>query len=309
MTVNFARFSCLMYHNVVRPEAVLTDLSPSITRYFVSEAQFAAQLELLAAHARVITLDDVLAAVNVGQRSSQQSHDNRLLASMSSAEQATPRHAVHLTFDDGWLGSFDVAGPLLTARGMEATVFVTTAFIGTPRFATAHDLRQAAQSGHFRIGAHGVTHRLLGELSAAAAADELQTSRRKLEDLLGQPVTTCALPGGSGDSRTLQLARDAGYEAVFTSQVGLNVTNRQGTTVRRAAILSTTDNRVLQNWVTGSYWRDHVRQWALTAPKRLLGRAGYARLRRTLVGEQRGQREMTDLPQNGASPASAPVLS
>jgi hypothetical protein len=48
--------------------------------------------------------------------------------------------------------------------------------------------------------------------------EEWRISRKIPEDLLGDPCTAAAVPGGDISAEVLETARDAGYQYVFTSE-------------------------------------------------------------------------------------------
>ena len=51
---------------------------------------------------------------------------------------------------------------------------------------------------------------------------EIVGSRRKLEDALGQEVSTAAIPFGAYNRLVLDTLREAGYQSVFSSDPGLS---------------------------------------------------------------------------------------
>ena len=92
-------FVSLMYHNVVRKNDRFPRLSPSVTSYFVKEAAFADHVALLCEQGRCVDWEEVCRFYVADTKSRCQ------------PPQSLP--AVQITFDDGWLGSVDVAGPIL----------------------------------------------------------------------------------------------------------------------------------------------------------------------------------------------------
>ena len=94
----------LMYHRVA---SGLVDP----WRLCVSPANFVAQLEVLAAHFRVATLHELVAA-----RGSDGS-----------------RPSVAITFDDGYADNLLAAAPLLVRKGLPATFFLTSGMLGSER--------------------------------------------------------------------------------------------------------------------------------------------------------------------------------
>jgi peptidoglycan/xylan/chitin deacetylase (PgdA/CDA1 family) len=76
------------------------------------------------------------------------------------------------------------------------------------------------------FGSHTRTHRPLTRLSVADAEEELRTSRRELEKLLGEPVSTIAYPFNNQNRAIRQAARRVGYTAGVG---GTGRMNRRGT--------------------------------------------------------------------------------
>src|SRR5262249_22857007 len=75
----------------------------------VPEATFARQLDILARWFKVISLSDAVAAL--------------------AARRALPWNACVITFDDGYANNAETAAPLLLARGLPATFFITTELV------------------------------------------------------------------------------------------------------------------------------------------------------------------------------------
>ncbi len=121
-----------------------------------------------------------------------------------------------LTFDDGRLGTYLHALPLLAAKGVETTLFVTVRFLGLPGFMEAAMVREWHAAGQ-RVGSHALTHRALTAMHERDARIELRESRLRLEDMIGAPVTEFAFPGGNESRAVRELAFEAGYSRLYTS--------------------------------------------------------------------------------------------
>jgi peptidoglycan/xylan/chitin deacetylase (PgdA/CDA1 family) len=144
----------------------------------------------------------------------------------------TDRPQVAITFDDGYADNRAHAMPLLAARGMTATFFVTVGFLERDAQVLAHlsqvwrtpcealeplswadvdEMRSAGMS----IGSHTWSHRPLALLSAADAEIDLRRSREVLEQRLGEPIRAIAYPWGKPrrhvNRATFTAARRAGY--------------------------------------------------------------------------------------------------
>ena len=122
-----------------------------------------------------------------------------------------------ITFDDGHRSDLTLALPALQRHGLRATFFVTAGWTGERAgYMAGHDLRSLRDAG-YRVGAHGMTHKLLTGCTDAELDEELGGARRRLEDALGGEVRAMSLPGGRSNTRVLRACRAAGYRQVFTS--------------------------------------------------------------------------------------------
>lgn len=142
---------------------------------------------------------------------------------------ATEKRAV-LTFDDGFEGVLTRALPLLSARGFGATVFVVAGKLGGTNdwdderpgepLLDAAGVRALHAAG-VEIGSHGLLHRALPGLPDAALEEETRSSRARLEETTGAPVTSFCYPYGAFDDRSAAAVRDAGYLSATVIRSGI----------------------------------------------------------------------------------------
>jgi peptidoglycan/xylan/chitin deacetylase (PgdA/CDA1 family) len=129
------------------------------------------------------------------------------------------RPDVFVTFDDSNSSDFAIALPELLRRGMRASFFVVSERIDLPGYLSVDQVRELARAGMV-IGSHGTRHRPWAQLSGRELDEELNASRRRLAEVLGQAVDQAACPFGSYNRRVLQQLRAAGYTKVYTSDQG-----------------------------------------------------------------------------------------
>ena len=203
-----------MYHALYRGEdsgAIDAEALP----YALAEADFVAQL-------------DCLVARGIGHRPGEGEEAGRGVvaspfdggsASAGAAELPATPPAVLLTFDDGHASDHDIALPHLLERGLHASFFVTSDFVGRrPGFCEAGQVAALAAAG-MSVGSHGASHVFLDDLDDRSAARELAVSRERLAAMGAGEVTSLSFPGGRWSPRTLTLARQAGYTRLFDSRV------------------------------------------------------------------------------------------
>jgi len=78
-------------------------------------------------------------------------------------------------------------------------------------------LRVAGNSDLVEIGSHTVTHPFLSRKSRADQAEEITESQRVLSELTGRRIRYFAYPAGDYDRETLDLLKEAGFEAAFAT--------------------------------------------------------------------------------------------
>ena len=198
------------------------------------------------------------------------------------------RRPVLITFDDGDVSNIEVAMPRLLERGMAAEFFITSDFIDQPGMLSSRDVRSLADAG-MGIGAHGKSHRFLEDLDQQDLEAELENSRLRLSSITGCRIDALALPGGRGGERERLAALRHGYHHLFSSMPGANPSPADGNWWQRIAI---TRNTSLERFAELVQWQglhprlSQARFIALSWPKRLLGNAGYERLRARWLAQQ-----------------------
>jgi len=163
-----------------------------------------------------------------------------LLAWKRGEKNIPPRCAV-ITFDDGWKSQYEVAWPILKKMGYPVTMFIYTegvagGSLGGGQAITWEMLGDMRDNG-VDIEAHSATHQDLREghtvmvmepdrkrtkkkLTGAEyeqwVQNEVVGCKNLLEQRLGIKVNCYAVPFGNYNEHVKELARNAGYEAMFT---------------------------------------------------------------------------------------------
>lgn len=126
---------------------------------------------------------------------------------------------VVITFDDGHVGNFIYAFPILKKFNFVATFFVTVNWIGNSKMLNWEQLVEMSKSG-MSIQSHGMIHTPLASLSKGEIKYELLKSKEIIEDKIGKEVKFLSVPHGSIDSRCKEIAKEIGYQGICTSKVG-----------------------------------------------------------------------------------------
>jgi len=136
---------------------------------------------------------------------------------VTAIDRPAPGPTLLLTFDDGG-ASAPYAGDELCRRGWRGHFFIVTGRIGARAFLDAAGIKYLRGCGHV-VGSHSHSHpHIFREQTADQMAAEWRTSRERLADLLGEPCTTAAVPGGDISPLVLASAAAAGFQYVFTCE-------------------------------------------------------------------------------------------
>jgi peptidoglycan/xylan/chitin deacetylase (PgdA/CDA1 family) len=177
----------LLYHSVdERAE-------PRDRRWTISPRDFASHLDVIADSGRsAMTVTQIAAALR--------------------GERPLPARPVGITFDDGFSDNYEAAKAIV-ARGLAATLYLTTGEIGRPDRLSLRQLAELAGATSIELGAHAVRHRRLDELDDRELALELEGSKARLEDIVQGTVDSFAYPHGAYDRRVRAAVVRAGYDS------------------------------------------------------------------------------------------------
>jgi len=139
-----------------------------------------------------------------------------------------PTKRIQLTFDDGHVSNYELAIPLLEQYSIKSTFFVVAGFIESrAEYMTWGQLREMSALGH-DIQSHSWSHPMLPRCSDAHLHEELERSRKTIEQRIGSQVSALGLPGGRWNPRVLIAAASLGYQEVYNSNPLIGSTGKEG---------------------------------------------------------------------------------
>src|SRR5208283_1987106 len=170
------------------------------------------------------------------------------LVSYIAGEMALTQKAVVVTFDDGWLDNYIYAFPVMKRYNINACIFIVTDWVNnsstdTSLSVTVPDhkeskslirkgragevilgwdrIRAMQDSGLVEFYAHTRRHARCTTLSEQELLSELGESKRAIENHLGKSCPYLCWPYGEYNDAALKVARDIGYNALFTTVHGV----------------------------------------------------------------------------------------
>jgi len=157
--------------------------------------------------------------------------------------------SVMITFDDGWLDNYIYAFPILRKYNINATIFLATDWIdkasenavdlnavipghkesfslveqgeGHKVLLTWEFAEEMVGSGLVEFHSHTKSHRKCHELSSDELKEELSESKGVMEERFGRPCTSLCWPSGRNNALSMKIARENGYNLLFTTRHGI----------------------------------------------------------------------------------------
>jgi peptidoglycan/xylan/chitin deacetylase (PgdA/CDA1 family) len=255
----------LMYHEIEAPDRRLNQSVEGYVRYVVSESAFREQMKLIA--------DSGFVGHNV-------------TGALGAKE---PEKVVAITFDDGCETDLLVAAPILKEHSFGATFYIVAGLVGQPGYLSVSQLRALHEAG-FEIGSHSMTHSYLKSLNSAQLRSEIFDSKDRLEQLIGNRVDHFSCPGGRWESRVSELAKEAGYRSVATSEIGLNSATTDPYRLTRIAVFrSTSESSFAAICRREGLAMRRLKSAVLDKAKDVLGDSTYDRIRAGIFSGNRGK--------------------
>lgn len=172
---------------------------------------------------------------------------------------------IAITFDDGYRDVYSEAFPILNGLGFTATVFLPTAYIGDrmQRFKgkdclTWTEVRELQKHG-ISFGSHTVTHPQLRDLSFSVINEEVQKSKRTIEDKLSGSTDSFAYPYAFPQAdrtftqRLGDLLQSAGYRMGVCTMIGRANSASHPLFMERLPVNSEDDMALFQAKLMGAY--------------------------------------------------------
>lgn len=165
-----------------------------------------------------------------------------------------PPQSILITMDDGWRSVYQEAFPIMKKLKLPFTIYLYKNYVGANRGGRALSLamiREMMASGLCTLGSHSVSHPFPSTVKKAKAKGdekynkflrtELGISKSFLEKTFKSKITTYAYPGGYHTPEMFSLAKEFGYDHLFTVKPGKVRRDSPAETLPRYIVLGNHD--------------------------------------------------------------------
>lgn len=121
----------------------------------------------------------------------------------------------------------------------------------THRALSAGETRVLSEGNWIDIGAHTVTHQALSTQLPSVQRDEIVSSKARLEEIVGRPVTSFSYPYGLHTDETVQIVREAGFACSCACMDKV---------VKQSSDLFRLPRLMVENW-SGEVFEARLQEW------------------------------------------------
>lgn len=193
------RVPVLMYHHIEPMAQAKNKRHTSLT---VDSGEFDKQMSYLVSSGYTTITADQLAAALINHG-------------------VLPAKSIVITMDDGYSDIFNYAFPILKKYNLKANLMIATGLVENPGYLTWGQLREMVGSSLVTAYDHTWSHNSLPADSREKAQNEILTAKKQLEQNLGKTVDIFAYPYGSQNARVINLLREDGFVAAFSTIRGV----------------------------------------------------------------------------------------
>ena len=139
----------------------------------------------------------------------------------NNGEIGLPEKVMIITMDDGWLGNYTDAFPVLKKYNVPATIFIVNTLVGTEDYFSWDQAKEMYDSGLVKIHCHGYKHIAYGDVSKDTLVSDYTKSHQEIEEHLGEKIQKImAYPAGNSSAESIKWLKEVGFEVQVQTKYG-----------------------------------------------------------------------------------------
>lgn len=160
-------------------------------------------------------------------------------------ELALPEKVCIITMDDGNIGCYTDAFPVLKKYNVPATIFIINDCVGTTNYFSWEQAKEMHDTGLVKLNIHGKSHIDYSNVTKEKLISDYTTGHAELEEKMGEEIfKAMAYPSGRCSENSKAWLKEAGFEVQVLTKYG---------TVNKSRDLNLTDlGRIRGEQASGS---------------------------------------------------------
>lgn len=132
-----------------------------------------------------------------------------------------PEKVIIITMDDGQIGCYTDAFPVLKKYQVPATIFIVNKLVGTEDYFTWEQAKEMYDSGLVKIHCHGYHHSEYSSVGKEKLISDYTKSHQEIEQYMGEKVQKImAYPAGKSSADTIRWLKEIGFEVQVQTKYG-----------------------------------------------------------------------------------------
>ena len=132
-----------------------------------------------------------------------------------------PEKVIIITMDDGHIGCYTDAFPVLKKYNVPATIFVVNTLVGTEDYFSWEQAKEMYSTGLVQIHCHGYNHSEYSSVGKEKLISDYTKSHQEIEEHMGEKIQKImAYPAGKSSQNTIKWLKEIGFEVQVQTRYG-----------------------------------------------------------------------------------------
>lgn len=132
-----------------------------------------------------------------------------------------PEKVIIITIDDGQIGCYTDAFPVLKKYQIPATIFIVNKLVGTEDYFSWEQAKEMYDTGLVKIHCHGYHHSEYSSVGKEKLVSDYTKSHQEIEEHMGEKVQKImAYPAGKSSESTIKWLKEIGFEIQVQTKYG-----------------------------------------------------------------------------------------
>lgn len=132
-----------------------------------------------------------------------------------------PEKVIIITMDDGQIGCYTDAFPVLKKYQVPATIFIVNKLVGTEDYFSWEQAKEMYDTGLVKIHCHGYYHSEYSSVGKEKLVSDYTKSHQEIEEHMGEKIQKImAYPAGKSSENTIKWLKEIGFEIQVQTKYG-----------------------------------------------------------------------------------------